>query len=78
MLQRWRVTLPTQSADEKLREADARKDIFLATLAHELRNPLAVYQQLLQLIKLADGDRRLTAEAREMAERQLEHMVVAY
>ncbi len=61
--------------EEALREADRRKDEFLAVLAHELRNPLAPISNSLQLIKLAGGNQELAAEARDMAERQVTHMV---
>jgi PAS domain S-box-containing protein len=62
-------------AEEELREADRRKDEFLATLAHELRNPLAPLRNGLQLLRVA-GDDRATAElARGMMERQLAQLV---
>ncbi len=41
-----------------LREADRRKDEFLATLAHELRNPLAPIRNALQIMEMAPDDRR--------------------
>ena len=47
-------------AEEELRQSDRRKDQFLATLAHELRNPLAVMLSSLELLGAAEGD----AEAR--------------
>ena len=55
---------------EKFREADARKDEFLATLAHELRNPLAPLGNSLEMLRLSGG---LSAEAealRAISERQ--------
>ena len=42
----------------ELRDADQRKDEFLATLAHELRNPLAPIRNGLQVLRLAGGGRR--------------------
>lgn len=60
---------------EALREADRRKDEFLATLAHELRNPLAPIRNGLQVLRLAGGGSEMVAEARIMMERQLGHMV---
>ena len=60
--------------EETLRDQDRRKDEFLATLAHELRNPLAPIRNGLQILRLApDGEDAL--EIREMMERQLAHMV---
>ncbi len=61
--------------EEALRAADRRKDEFLATLAHELRNPLAPMHAALQVMRLADHDRTAVAQAREMMERQVRHMV---
>jgi signal transduction histidine kinase len=58
-----------------LREADRRKDEFLATLAHELRNPLAPIRNALHLIALAGDDRAAVAETRGLMERQLAQMV---
>jgi len=57
------------------READRRKDEFLATLAHELRNPLAPMRNGLHAIKTAGADAATFAEAHGMMERQLGHMV---
>jgi PAS domain S-box-containing protein len=62
-------------AEEALREADRRKDQFIALLAHELRNPLAPLRNGLQVIGLAGGDADAVAQARGMMERQLGHMV---
>ncbi len=61
--------------EEALKEADRRKDQFLATLAHELRNPLAPLRNGLELLKLAGGDEAMVGRTREMMERQLGHMV---
>ena len=62
-------------AQEKLREANDRKDEFLALLAHELRNPLAPIRTGLELIRLG-GDTVVAVErVRGMMERQVGHMV---
>ena len=46
-----------REAEATLREADRRKDEFLAMLAHELRNPLAAISNGLQLMQVAESDR---------------------
>jgi PAS domain S-box-containing protein len=58
-----------------LSEADRRKDEFLATLAHELRNPLAPIRNMLEVMKRADGDRAVVDRARDTMERQLRQIV---
>lgn len=63
-----------ERADLALREADRRKDEFLATLAHELRNPLAPIRSSLQIMRMAD-DAEAQAHARAMIERQVSQMV---
>ncbi len=62
-------------AQEELKEADRRKDEFLATLAHELRNPLAPLRNGLQVMKLASQDGEVVEQVRAMMERQLGQMV---
>ncbi|HEX5761190.1 MAG TPA: PAS domain S-box protein [Thermoanaerobaculia bacterium] len=64
-----------REAVEALREADRRKDEFLALLAHELRNPLAPLRNGLQVMRLAAGDARAVAKSQDMMDRQLSHMV---
>lgn len=62
-------------AEEALREADRRKDEFLATLAHELRNPLAPIRNSLQILKQPGIDEAAANKSREMMERQVHHLV---
>ncbi len=57
-----------------LRDADLRKDEFLATLAHELRNPLAPIRNAVQIMQLSRDD-AAHANARQIIERQLRQMV---
>jgi len=60
---------------EALREADRRKSEFLATLAHELRNPLAPIRNALELLRLGAGKPALMDKVRATMERQVAHMV---
>jgi signal transduction histidine kinase/DNA-binding response OmpR family regulator len=62
-------------AEARLREANARKDEFLAMLAHELRNPLAPIRTGLELIRLGGDAPETVARVRQMLERQVGHMV---
>ncbi|MCY7369922.1 MAG: PAS domain-containing protein, partial [Polaromonas sp.] len=62
-------------ATQALEDADRRKDEFLATLAHELRNPLAPLRNGLQLLKLAPDKARAFEGVEPMMERQLAQMV---
>jgi len=75
------VTERRQFADDlrrlaaDLSDADRRKNEFLATLAHELRNPLAPMSNMLEVVKRADGDGAVLKQAHETLERQLAQMV---
>lgn len=62
-------------AQEQLREADRRKDEFLATLAHELRNPLAPLRTGVDLLMKLRDDPVATGRALAMMDRQLTHLV---
>jgi len=63
-----------KDAEALLRDADRRKDEFLATLAHELRNPLAPITNAIQIMRLT-GDAAAHETARNIVERQLGQMV---
>jgi PAS domain S-box-containing protein len=62
-------------SQEAMREADRRKDEFLATLAHELRNPLAPIRNSLQILRLTGDSKPATEQVYEMMERQVNQMV---
>ncbi|MEX2431058.1 MAG: response regulator [Dehalococcoidia bacterium] len=65
----------TKESEEALRLADRRKDEFLATLAHELRNPLAPLANAASLMGMLGHDPAELAELREIIGRQVQHMV---
>jgi signal transduction histidine kinase len=60
---------------QNLREEDRRKDEFLATLAHELRNPLAPIRSGLQVLRMATADPAMAGEVHSMMERQVTQLV---
>jgi PAS domain S-box-containing protein len=60
---------------DELRKTDRRKDEFLATLAHELRNPLAPMRNALDILETSPDEARRVAQARGVIERQLRQMV---
>ncbi|HYC55529.1 MAG TPA: ATP-binding protein [Candidatus Binatia bacterium] len=60
---------------EELREADARKNEFLATLAHELRNPLAPVRNAVQLLNLRGSPDPDCVTARGLIDRQIDHLI---
>lgn len=72
---RKRLEEKLRAVAAELSEADRRKDEFLATLAHELRNPLAPIRNGLQILKLAEIDPASFERTRGMMERQLVHLV---
>jgi PAS domain S-box-containing protein len=63
-----------RQAEAALRESDRRKDEFIATLSHELRNPLAPLSNALQILRLSD-DAAERERVRAMMERQVNHLV---
>ncbi len=64
-----------KQAEQVLHDANRAKDEFLATLAHELRNPLAPIRTGLEILKKDRGNGPASQGARETMERQLMHMV---
>ena len=60
--------------EEALREADRRKDEFLATLAHELRNPLAPIRHAVRILDAPAADDAQRRWGREVIARQVRHM----
>jgi len=77
---RWQYQIRDQidsllSADRSLRLADHRKDEFLATLAHELRNPLAPIRTGLQLLARPQEDESRRRNVTDMMERQMSQLL---
>ncbi len=68
-------TAALEATTAALQEADRRKDEFLAILAHELRNPLAPIRTAVQLLRKRDLAEAQTMRAREVIERQVQHLV---
>jgi PAS domain S-box-containing protein len=61
--------------EQALRESDRRKDEFLATLSHELRNPLAPIHSAVQILRRSVGDTQRIERILEMVERQVNHLM---
>jgi PAS domain S-box-containing protein len=59
----------------RLAESDRAKDEFLATLSHELRNPLAPLRNSIALLRLSDAGNEKSAAIHAMMERQVNHLV---
>jgi signal transduction histidine kinase len=64
-----------KQVEDLLREADQRKDEFLATLSHELRNPLAPLRNALEIMRRSPDDEARARQARDVMERQLAQLV---
>jgi PAS domain S-box-containing protein len=69
------VAIENTQLYQALRETDRRKDEFLATLAHELRNPLAPIRNSLQILEMPRLDPETAERARSVIERQVHHLV---
>jgi PAS domain S-box-containing protein len=65
----------SRRVEEVLREADRRKDEFLATLSHELRNPLAPIRNALAILRRSGSDQARREQAQAIMERQLQQLV---
>jgi PAS domain S-box-containing protein len=63
-----------KQAEETLRDADRKKDRFIATLAHELRNPLAPIRNAVHLLRRGGGDEARLAWCRDVIDRQVSAM----
>jgi PAS domain S-box-containing protein len=73
---RKRAELALAQSAEELRQADERKDAFLATLSHELRNPLAPIRTAAEILAFPKlRDEQLTW-ARQVIQRQTKHMAL--
>ena len=73
-VERARAEEALRQSEASLQESDRRKDEFLATLAHELRNPLAPIRNALHLLRVAP-DRISADRVHGMLDRQVRHMV---
>jgi len=70
-VERLRLDTALRQSEEALRQADKRKDEFLATLAHELRNPLALMRNVLNLIRIPGSSEDELIWGRDVLDRQV-------
>jgi signal transduction histidine kinase/CheY-like chemotaxis protein len=71
----WMALMALRRREHREREADRRKDEFLAMLAHELRNPLAPISNATAMLKFAGGNQNVVERTANMIERQTTHLV---
>ncbi|HEX6124509.1 MAG TPA: ATP-binding protein [Pyrinomonadaceae bacterium] len=70
----WWTARGVTRAEKKLRDADRRKDEFIATLSHELRNPLAPIRSAVEILRHKRSGTSELAISRDMIDRQVTHM----
>jgi PAS domain S-box-containing protein len=71
---RTRAEEALRGANEQLREAGRRKDVFLGMLSHELRNPLAPIRNAAYVLRRAEPRTEQATRAQDIIERQTEHL----
>jgi len=69
------VAIDNANLFRKIQEGDRRKDEFLATLSHELRNPLAAISNALECMEVAADSPTIVEEARAILRRQIQYVV---
>lgn len=74
LAERIAIAIENARLYRELQEQDRRKDEFLATLAHELRNPLAPVRNGLQILRLSGDNEEMTEQTLTMMDRQLGHI----
>lgn len=75
LTERKRVEAALRESEEALRQADRLKDEFLATLAHELRNPLSPMRTAVEILRGHGSDPEAAGQALSVLDRQLNLMV---
>lgn len=75
LARRASIALDNARLHQELRDADRRKDEFLAMLAHELRNPLAPIRNSLAILNDLEGNEEMRAELHAIMSRQVDHIV---
>jgi signal transduction histidine kinase len=70
----YRDVTERRQIEEQLREADRRKDEFLAMLAHELRNPLAPISAAADLLRMVSADPERVRKSSDVISRQVSHL----
>jgi len=75
LARRASIALDNARLHQELRDADRRKDEFLAMLAHELRNPLAPIRNSLAILNDLEGHEEMRAELHAIMSRQIDHIV---
>jgi signal transduction histidine kinase/DNA-binding response OmpR family regulator len=75
LVERTQAEQALRISTQELRDADRRKDEFIAMLAHELRNPLVPIRTAIELLKKSSENPSVVETIRPMMERQVKHMV---